>query len=55
MGAYISRNKNIYDIFADKFIDLFEKGTPINQFIKQNKNLNFESLPEFQSFVLCLL
>ncbi|MBY8982776.1 MAG: hypothetical protein KGD57_07500 [Candidatus Lokiarchaeota archaeon] len=55
MGAYISRNKNIYDIFDDKFIEIFKTGTPINQFIEQNKDLNSESLSEFQSFVLCLL
>ncbi|MBY9006504.1 MAG: hypothetical protein KGD63_07075 [Candidatus Lokiarchaeota archaeon] len=55
MGAYISRNKNIYDIFADKYTELFNKGTPINQYIERNKNLNSESLSDFQRFVLCLL
>ncbi len=55
MGAYISRNKNIYDIFAEKFIDLFKQGTPINQFIEQSNDINVETLSNFQSFVLCLL
>ena len=55
MGAYISRNKNIYQIFADKFNELFNKGTPINQFIKQKNDLNINSLSDFQMFILCLL
>ncbi len=55
MGAYISRNKNIYDIFANKFTDLFDKGTSINEYIQKNKKLSSEPLSDFQIFVLCIL
>jgi len=55
IGSYISRNKSIYQIFYDKFNDLFEKGRPLNQFLNQQSDLNYDSLSQFQSFILCLL
>ncbi|MFX0033513.1 MAG: hypothetical protein ACFE8E_06755 [Candidatus Hodarchaeota archaeon] len=55
IGAYISRNNSIYKIFHEKFNELFEKGIPINDFLKENKDLGVESVSEKQSFVLCLL
>lgn len=55
MGAYISRNKNIYQVFEDKFEDLFNKGIPINQFIEKNDILSRKPLNDLQRFVLCLL
>jgi len=55
IGYYISRNKNIYQIFYDKFNEIFEKGVPISDFLKENKNLNIDSISDSQSFILCLL
>jgi len=55
MGSYISRNENIYQIFYDKFNEIFEKGIPINQYLQQIKDSSFNNLSEVQSFVLCLL
>jgi hypothetical protein len=55
MGAYISRNKNIYQIFEEKFNDLFKKGIPLDKFLKNNETLSRKSLTELQKFVLCLL
>jgi len=55
MGSYISRNENIYQIFYDKFNEIFEKGIPINQYLEQIKDPSFNNISEVQSFVLCLL
>ena len=55
MGSYISRNENIYQIFYDKFNEIFEKGIPINQYLQQIKDAPFSNLSNVQSFVLCLL
>jgi hypothetical protein len=33
IGAYISRNKNIYQIFDKKFNEIFENGKPIEEFL----------------------
>lgn len=55
IGAYISRNNSIYKIFHEKFNELFEKGIPINDFLKENRDVGLESVNEKQSFVLCLL
>ncbi|MFX1392735.1 MAG: hypothetical protein ACFFAH_04090 [Promethearchaeota archaeon] len=54
MGSFVSRNENIYQIFYNKFNELFEKGISINNFIK-NSNVSISSLSEKQTFVLCLL
>jgi hypothetical protein len=55
IGVYVSRNKNIYQIFDDKFDEIFEKGITINQFLSQNKDMDIESLSETQTFVLCVM
>lgn len=55
IGAYISRNKNIYQIFIDKFNEIFEKGIPIEEFLKKDKSFDLDSIKETQSFVLCLI
>jgi hypothetical protein len=55
MGIYVSRNKNIYQIFNDKFEEIFEKGIPINQFLTQDENIPLKSLSETQTFVLCVM
>lgn len=55
MGAYISRNKNIYQVFEDKFEDLFNKGIPINKFLEETETISRKLLSDLQRFVLCLL
>ncbi len=55
IGAYISRNKNIYQIFYDKFNEIFEKGIPMNRFITEQKDIGIDSLTETQLFVLCVM
>ncbi|MFX0056991.1 MAG: hypothetical protein ACFE85_07390 [Candidatus Hodarchaeota archaeon] len=55
IGYYISRNKSIYQIFYDKFNEIFERGISISDFLKENKNLKLNSLSDSQSFILCLM
>ena len=55
IGAYISRNKNIYQIFYDKFNELFEKGIPLNNYLEQHDSLPIKSASDTQGFVLCIL
>ena len=55
IGIYVSRNRNIYQIFHDKFNEIFENGIPIDQFIVEDNDISIESLSETQSFVLCVM
>ncbi len=55
IGAYISRNANIYQIFYEKFNELYEKGIPLAQFLKEQKGIKEESYSKTQLFGLCLL
>ena len=55
IGSYISRNKNIFQIFYDKFNELFEKGIPLLQFIQDDADLTLTEMTDTQKFVLCLL
>ena len=55
IGAYISRNTNIYQIFNEKFSELYEKGIPLTQFLKEQSDLKEESYSKTQLFGLCLL
>lgn len=55
LGAYISRNKDIYQVFLEKFEELFKNGTPINDFIKHDESSSITSLTDFQNLILCLL
>ena len=55
IGAYISRNANIYTIFYEKFNELYEKGIPLAQFLKEQKEIKEESYSKTQLFGLCLL
>ncbi|MFX1277850.1 MAG: hypothetical protein ACFFA3_00430 [Promethearchaeota archaeon] len=55
IGAYISRNKNIYSIFDTKFNEIFKTGIPIEDFLQKDKNLHLDSITDTQSFVLCVL
>jgi hypothetical protein len=55
IGAYISRNSNIYQIFDTKFNEIFEAGIAIEEFLQKDKSLKIDSITETQSFVLCVL
>jgi len=55
IGAYISRNTNIYQIFYEKFNELYEKGIPLTQFLKEQSEIKEESYSKTQLFGLCLL
>lgn len=55
IGTYISRNRNIYQIFFDKFNEIFEKGIPIAKFLAEQKEINIDSLSPAQLFVLCVM
>ena len=55
IGVYVSKNKNIYQIFNDKFDEIYEKGIPVDQFLTQNEDVKFDSLSETQTFVLCVM
>lgn len=55
IGAYISRNANIYQIFNEKFIELYDKGVPLTQFLKKEKDFKDEPYSKTQLFGLCLL
>jgi len=55
IGAYVSRNANIYQIFYEKFNELYEKGIPLTQFLKEQKEIKEESYSKTQLFGLCLL
>jgi hypothetical protein len=55
IGAYISRNKNIYQIFNDKFNELYEKGISLLKYLQEHDEVPLETLTESQMFALCLL
>lgn len=55
IGAYISRNTNIYQIFYEKFNELYEKGIPLTQFLTEQSDIKEESYSKTQLFGLCLL
>ena len=55
IGAYLSRNTNIYQIFYEKFNELYEKGIPLTQFLKEQRDIKEDSYSKTQLFGLCLL
>ena len=55
IGAYLSRNSNIYQIFYEKFNELYEKGIPLTQFLKEQRDIKEGSYSKTQLFGLCLL
>jgi hypothetical protein len=55
IGSYISRNKNIFQIFYDKFNELYEKGIPLDQFVQDETDINLHELTDDEKFVLSLL
>ncbi len=55
IGIYISRNKNIFQIFDDKFNELFSKATPLATYVEKNGLLEDNPITELQAFILCML
>jgi hypothetical protein len=55
IGAYVSRNSNIYQIFYEKFNELYEKGIPLTEFLREQNDIKEESYSKTQMFGLCLL
>jgi translation elongation factor EF-G len=55
IGSYISRNKNIYQIFHDKFNELYAKGISFSQFISEQDEIQIDDITKPQIFALCLL
>ncbi|MFX1378742.1 MAG: hypothetical protein ACFFA4_06575 [Promethearchaeota archaeon] len=55
IGVYISRNKSIYQIFAEKFNKIFKNGVPIEQFLIDKNDIKLDSLSDTQQFVLCIM
>ena len=55
IGSYVSRNKNIFQIFYDKFNELYEKGIPLDQFIQDEVDIPIKELSDTQKFILCIL
>jgi hypothetical protein len=55
IGAYISRNANIYQIFYEKFNELYDKGIPLNEFLKEDQILKDKTFSKTQLLGLCLL
>lgn len=55
IGCYISRNKNIYQIFYDKFIELSENGLFLEEFSEQHASLKINPLTDKNMLALSLL
>ncbi|MFX0003762.1 MAG: hypothetical protein ACFE9C_12645 [Candidatus Hodarchaeota archaeon] len=55
IGIYISRNKSIYQIFYDKFDQIFKNGIPLKQFLLDEDEIKLDSVSATQQFVLCIM
>ncbi|MFO8017278.1 MAG: hypothetical protein R6U96_01465 [Promethearchaeia archaeon] len=55
IGSYISRNRNIYQIFEGKFSEIFKNGNPIDEYLKEHPKLNVDSLTDKKKLALCIL
>ncbi len=55
IGIYVSRNKNIFQIFHDKFGEIFDNGIAIEEFLAKEKEIKIDSLSESESFALCVM
>ncbi|MFX1419367.1 MAG: hypothetical protein ACFE9N_10645 [Promethearchaeota archaeon] len=55
IGLYISRNRSIYQIFNEKFNQIFKNGIPIKQYIADHDDIKIESISETQQFILCIM
>jgi hypothetical protein len=55
IGVYISRNSSIYQIFNEKFDQIFKTGIPLAQFLSDTEEISIKSLTETEQFILCIL
>lgn len=55
IGVYISRNPSIFQIFNEKFTQLFKNGIPIKQYITEKEDIKIDSLSVSQQFALCIM
>ncbi|MFX0021420.1 MAG: hypothetical protein ACFE9S_03785 [Candidatus Hermodarchaeota archaeon] len=55
IGVYISRNKSIYQIFNEKFTQIFKNGIYLEQFLSDDDEIKIQSLSDTQQFVLCIM
>jgi hypothetical protein len=55
IGVYISRNRSIFQIFNEKFNQIFKSGIPLEQFLSDDKEIKIDSLTDTQQFVLCIM
>ena len=55
IGIYISRNPSIFQIFNEKFNQIFDNGIPLKKFLTEKDNVKIDSLSETQQFVLCIM
>ncbi|MFX1592790.1 MAG: hypothetical protein ACFFB6_07765 [Promethearchaeota archaeon] len=55
IGLYISRNKSIYQIFNEKFDQIFNSGISIKKYISEDDEIIIDSLSDMHQFVLCIM
>ncbi len=55
IGVYISRNRSIYQIFNEKFNQIFKSGIPLERFLSDQDDINIDTLSDTQQFVLCIM
>lgn len=55
IGIYISRNKNIFQIFDNKFNEIFNKAIPLNDYLYKNEEVGLNSASQIQAFTLCII
>ncbi len=55
IGVYISRNRSIFQIFNEKFNQIFKSGIPLEKFLSDEDDIKKESLSDTQQFVLCIM
>lgn len=55
IGLYISRNKSIFQIFNEKFDQIFNSGISIKKYISEDDEIIIDSLSDMHQFVLCIM
>jgi len=55
IGIYVSSNPSIFQIFNDKFDEIFKNGISIEEFLANDKKIDIDSLSESESFALCVM
>mgnify|MGYP006277625511 CR=1 FL=1 len=55
IGSYISRNSNIYQVFEDKFSEIFKHGIPVDEYLSDNPEFDVDFLSDKEKLTFCLL